>query len=160
LEQGAFDDVIFEPGMSEHPWYSLTAELVDRAGAARVHFATAFASSALSRRASEVGAYSLLVKPVAKHDLVQSVVQHRRTWVELSPAETLACVEWEHINELLYLSCGNVSVAARRLGIPRQSLYRKLRKHSPMRAKESDERGFSALTNADGLPDPTLTRTW
>jgi two-component system response regulator RegA len=40
-------------------------------------------------------------------------------------------VEWEHINRVLVDSGGNVSLAARRLGIHRQSLQRKLRRFAP-----------------------------
>jgi two-component system response regulator RegA len=44
---------------------------------------------------------------------------------------TLARAEWEHIQRVLLDCDGNVSEAARRLGILRQSLQRRLRKHAP-----------------------------
>ncbi len=44
---------------------------------------------------------------------------------------TLAQAEWEHIHRVL-ADCGNnISEAARRLGIHRRSLQRKLRKRAP-----------------------------
>jgi two-component system response regulator RegA len=42
-------------------------------------------------------------------------------------------VEWEHINRVLADCAGNVSEAARRLGIHRRSLQRKLAKYPTTR---------------------------
>ena len=51
------------------------------------------------------------------------------------PAEidtpSLARAEWEHIQRVLADCGGNVSEAARRLGIHRRSLQRKLQKYPP-----------------------------
>jgi two-component system response regulator RegA len=51
------------------------------------------------------------------------------------PLETpsLARAEWEHINRVLSDCGGNISEAARRLGIHRRSLQRKLQKYPPAR---------------------------
>ncbi len=46
-------------------------------------------------------------------------------------APTLARAEWEHINRVLSDAGGNISEAARRLGIHRRSLQRKLQKFAP-----------------------------
>jgi two-component system response regulator RegA len=45
--------------------------------------------------------------------------------------DSLARAEWRHIQRVLRAVGGNVSAAARRLGIHRQSLQRKLRKRPP-----------------------------
>jgi len=47
------------------------------------------------------------------------------------PAPSLARAEWEHINRVLADCGGNVSAAARRLGLHRRSLQRKLQKYPP-----------------------------
>ena len=44
---------------------------------------------------------------------------------------SLARAEWEHIHRVLADCQGNISDAARRLGIHRRSLQRKLRKRAP-----------------------------
>jgi two-component system response regulator RegA len=44
---------------------------------------------------------------------------------------TLARVEWEHIQAVLFSCCGNISEAARVLGVHRRSLQRKLRRIAP-----------------------------
>jgi two-component system response regulator RegA len=52
--------------------------------------------------------------------------------VTLDPATetpSLARVEWEHISRVLADSGGNISEAARRLGLHRRSLQRKLAKY-------------------------------
>ena len=46
-------------------------------------------------------------------------------------APSLARAEWEHINRVLSDCAGNISEAARRLGVHRRSLQRKLQKHPP-----------------------------
>jgi len=47
------------------------------------------------------------------------------------PTPSLAQAEWEHIHRVLADCNGNISETARRLGIHRRSLQRKLRKRSP-----------------------------
>jgi two-component system, response regulator RegA len=49
------------------------------------------------------------------------------------PPMSLARVEWEHIQRVLAEAGGNVSEAARRLGIHRRSLQRKLGRFPPHR---------------------------
>jgi two-component system response regulator RegA len=44
---------------------------------------------------------------------------------------TLARAEWEHIQAVLFACCGNISEAARVLGVHRRSLQRKLRRIAP-----------------------------
>ena len=55
--------------------------------------------------------------------------------LEVSPdaaeVPSLARAEWEHIHRILADCEGNISEAARRLGIHRRSLQRKLRKRAP-----------------------------
>jgi two-component system response regulator RegA len=45
---------------------------------------------------------------------------------------SLARVEWEHIQRVLFDCEGNISLAARRLGLHRRSLQRKLAKLPPL----------------------------
>jgi len=47
------------------------------------------------------------------------------------PVQTLARVEWEHIQRVLTDCAGNISQAARLLGLHRRSLQRKLSKKAP-----------------------------
>ena len=48
-----------------------------------------------------------------------------------TPTPSLARVEWEHMQRVLDDCDGNISEAARRLGLHRRSLQRKLQKFPP-----------------------------
>jgi two-component system response regulator RegA len=88
---------------------------------------TGYGSIATAVEAVKLGAANYLTKPA---DADQIVAAFNGTQ---SPAEaevpSLARVEWEHIQRVLTDSGGNVSKAARALGIHRRSLQRKLSKH-------------------------------
>jgi len=91
---------------------------------------SAYLSIALTAALVREGAGSVQCKPVHPSELVRqlpraSAADH--AWV----TPTLARAEWEHIHRVLVDCHGNVSAAARRLGILRQSLQRRLRKHAP-----------------------------
>jgi len=91
---------------------------------------SAYLSVALTAAAVRKGADLVLFKPVHPTEIVRqldSSAEDERSWVTPS----LARAEWEHMNRVLMDCDGNVSEAARRLGILRQSLQRRLRKHAP-----------------------------
>lgn len=50
---------------------------------------------------------------------------------EEPPVPSLAQVEWDHIQRVMNDCGGNLTSAAHRLGIPRRTLQRKLRRHAP-----------------------------
>jgi two-component system, response regulator RegA len=91
---------------------------------------SAYLSVATTAAAVRRGANLVLFKPVHPSEIVRQLAHAdvaSYTWV----TPTLARAEWEHINRVLMDCNGNVSEAARRLGILRQSLQRRLRKHAP-----------------------------
>jgi len=90
---------------------------------------SAYLSVALTAEVVRKGAHLVLFKPVHPMEIVHQLAQAeaRHTWV----TPTLARAEWEQISRVLMDCKGNVSEAARRLGILRQSLQRRLRKHAP-----------------------------
>ena len=92
---------------------------------------SAYLSVALTAVAVRKGAHLVLFKPIHPSEILRRLPQ-----LELDePAcvtPTLARAEWEHIQRVLLDCNGNVSEAARRLGILRQSLQRRLRKHAPL----------------------------
>jgi two-component system, response regulator RegA len=92
---------------------------------------SAYLSVALSTVAIQRGATAVLFKPVHPSEILHRVdpaAPPPPRWA----TPTLARAEWEHICRVLSDCHGNVSEAARRLGILRQSLQRKLRKHAPV----------------------------
>ncbi|MFZ5482012.1 MAG: response regulator transcription factor [Myxococcota bacterium] len=79
--------------------------------------------------AMRAGAVDFLTKPIPAADLVQAL---RDALVPL-PAEALDTVERSHILGVLQACGGNISEAARRLGLHRRTLQRKLQKLPPAR---------------------------
>ena len=93
-----------------------------------------FGSISTAVDALHLGAVNFLPKPADADDILAAF---ERGAEALSPPDTLpetpslARAEWEHIHRVLADCGGNVSEAARRLGIHRRSLQRKLRKRAP-----------------------------
>lgn len=86
-------------------------------------------SCSLIAEASRLGAYGVLAKPVTSTQLLNLCTNRPPPPTNETPEDlSLARHEWEHVNTVLRLCDGNMTLAARRLGIPRQSLYNKFRK--------------------------------
>lgn len=98
---------------------------------------TGYGSIATAIDAIRLGAHYYLPKPADADDIVAAFARGESP--PLSPpdpeyqAPSLARAEWEHINRVLSDCGGNISEAARRLGIHRRSLQRKLQKYPPMK---------------------------
>ena len=75
------------------------------------------------------GAVDFLQKPVGGLQLMQAL--EKAIARARGPSPTLARAEFEHITRVLHDCNGNISEAARRLGIHRRSLQRKLQKVPP-----------------------------
>lgn len=97
---------------------------------------TGYGSIATALEAVRLGAADYLTKPV---DVDQILAAFSRATVaapppdELEQVPSLGRVEWEHINRVLTDCSGNVSKAARLLGIHRRSLQRKLNRYPSAR---------------------------
>lgn len=81
--------------------------------------------------AVHAGADFVISKPVTGKDILQRVENGPVEDAELGATPTLAQAENEHIARVLSDCRGNISEAARRLGICRSSLQRRLRKTVP-----------------------------
>lgn len=96
---------------------------------------TGYGSIASAIDAVRLGAAYMLSKPADADDVIAAFARGRsppdvRAESE-HPAPSLARAEWEHIHRVLADCGGNVSEAARRLGVHRRSLQRKLAKYAP-----------------------------
>jgi two-component system response regulator RegA len=114
----------------------LVRELIRRDAAIRVLVLSGFGSIATAVDAIKLGAVNFLPKPADADEILAAfgradVNLPVDTAPESSDAPSLARVEWEHIHRVLADCDGNISEAARRLGIHRRSLQRKLRKRAP-----------------------------
>jgi two-component system response regulator RegA len=97
----------------------------------RVVVLTGYGSIATAVEAMKLGAINYLSKP-ADADQVLAALGMTEAAVAGGPdTPSLARVEWEHIQRVLQDCAGNVSEAARRLGLHRRSLQRNLARTPP-----------------------------
>ena len=91
---------------------------------------TGFASIATAVEAVKLGAHQYLTKPADVDDIIQAFAYQPgvvETALE-APPTPLGRVEWEYIQKVLNECDGNISAAAKRLGLHRRTLQRKLQK--------------------------------
>lgn len=123
------------PGMDG---LELVRKIAETQPGLRIIVLTGYGSIASALEATRYGAMDYLTKP-ADTDQVLAALQGLRPQLA-HPADgtewespTLDRVEWEHINRVLYDCEGNITQAARTLGIHRRSLQRKLARIPPSR---------------------------
>jgi two-component system response regulator RegA len=99
----------------------------------RVVVLTGYGSIATAVEAIKLGALHYLPKPADCDEILAAFGLAAEGGVapEEPSTPTLARAEWEHIQRVLADCAGNISEAARRLGIHRRSLQRKLAKYPP-----------------------------
>lgn len=112
----------------------LVRELIAIDGSTNVVVLTGYGSIATALDAIRFGATHYLTKPADVDDLIAAFARkrapevasavHPETWATPS----LARVEWEHIHRVMADCEGNISLAAKKLGLHRRSLQRKLSK--------------------------------
>lgn len=110
----------------------LLAELPDL----QVIILTGYGSIATALEAVRLGAIDYLTKPADADQILSAFERPGGAVTPESPTPevpTLDRVEWEHIQRVLTECGGNISEAARRLGLHRRTLQRKLDKFPPER---------------------------
>jgi two-component system response regulator RegA len=105
----------------------------------RILLLTGYASIATAVEAIKRGAHDYLAKPVDADAVVRALLDGDGDDGEEpvdAPEQPLALrrLEWEHIQRVLTECDGNISETARRLGMHRRTLQRKLNKH-PVRER-------------------------
>ncbi len=96
----------------------------------RVVMLTGYGSIPTAVDATKKGATAYLTKPADADEVLRALLGQDGP-VTVGETPSLARAEWEYIHKVL-ADCGdNVSEAARRLGLHRRSLQRKLQKYPP-----------------------------
>jgi len=113
----------------------LVRDLLAIDAAIRIVVLTGYGSIATAIEAIRMGATYYLHKPADADEVLAAFDRDSGEADEAARADlttpSLARAEWEHINRVLADCGGNVSEAARRLGLHRRSLQRKLQKYPP-----------------------------
>jgi two-component system response regulator RegA len=109
----------------------LVRELKSLDDTTRIIVLTGYGSIATAVQSLQLGARSYLTKPVDADQILAAFEQLEAEHDTIAQpiAQPLARVEWEHIQRVLADCQGNVSQAARLLGLHRRSLQRKLAKY-------------------------------
>lgn len=101
----------------------------------RVLMLTGYGSIATALEAVRLGAWDYLTKPADAAGILHALTRERIAEAPPAPLTvvppTLGRLEWEHIQRVLTDCDGNISHAAKALGMHRRSLQRKLRKFPP-----------------------------
>lgn len=89
---------------------------------------TGFGSIATTVEAMRLGAKNYLTKPANADDILAALQEEAFSPEPPAQAMSLSRMEWEYIQRVLAECDGNISQAARLLGLHRRSLQRKLAK--------------------------------
>jgi two-component system, response regulator RegA len=105
------------------------------APAMRIVVLTGYGSIATATEAIRLGAIAYLAKPADIDEILKTFYNANSLKLESLNEEikppSLARVEWEHIQRVLTDCDDNISCAAKKLGIHRRTLQRKLYKYAP-----------------------------
>jgi two-component system response regulator RegA len=127
-----FDFAVVDLKMPGPSGLDVVRDLKAVSEATRVVMLTGYGSIPSTVEALRRGAHDYLCKPVDADDIIAVLESEQRPAPgPAADAPSLARAEWEHINRVLGDCGGNVSQAARRLGIARRTLQLKLKKYPP-----------------------------
>ena len=134
--------VVCDLKMPEVDGLALLPELKARLPEALIIILTGYGSVASAVMALKLGAHHMMMKPVSTDELTRAFDELATAEregeaptpsLDLKEAPSLARVEWEHIQRVLQECEGNISHAARVLGLHRRTLQRKLQVIPPTR---------------------------
>lgn len=132
LDDYTFDRAVIDLKLEMDSGLELLELLVQASPDVRSVMLTGYGSIATAVKAIQIGATNYLAKPVSIDELETAFIgREDESDTEAYNAPSLARHEWEYIEYVLARCGGNISKAAKELGIHRQSLQRKLRKYPP-----------------------------
>lgn len=128
------DAAVVDLKLADEDGLTLLAPLRGAHAQMRIIVLTGYASIATAVKAIKLGADDYLAKPVTANTVADALGRGARAAVDgvtAAPSEPMSPrrLEWEHIQRVLADCEGNVSQAARLLGLHRRSLQRKLAKN-------------------------------
>ena len=92
-----------------------------------------YLSVTVTMAAVKAGADVVLAKPMGAREIVRHIEEGTTPDHDIKETPTLERVQWEHISRVVADTNGNLTHAARKLGIGRQTLQRWLQRKMPKR---------------------------
>jgi len=125
-----FDEAVLDLRLGAESGLELIEPLLASNAAMRIVVLTGFASIATAVQAIKLGAVHYLTKPARVDEILAALAAvEADAGVTLPETPTpLELAEWEYIQNALLACDGNISAAAKRLGLHRRTLQRKLQK--------------------------------
>lgn len=120
--------------MAKKNGLELIAEAKKQHPSLKIVVLTGYGSIATATEAIKLGALSYLSKPTDVNGILNAFAGEGgslRMAEEDFVAPSLGRLQWEHINRVLHDCRGNISATARKLGLHRRTLQRKLNKYPP-----------------------------
>lgn len=127
------DRVILDLRLPEKSGLALLRELRAVSIKSRVVMLTGYGSIATALEAVKEGAVHYLTKPSDLDQILEAFLEEPKAESSPKAVPSLSRVEWEHIERVMADCDGNVSKAAKLLGLHRRSLQRKLKSMPPKR---------------------------
>lgn len=130
----AYDHILLDLMLGDVSTIGRISALCAVQPAARLIMLTGYASIPATVQAMRSGAVNLLAKPVGVREVVVAMEEDSGESDDMimdARPMGLKRLEWEYMQRVLAEHEGNVSAAARSLGIHRRTLQRKLEKRAP-----------------------------
>lgn len=131
FSQHKIDQVVLDLRLGSESGLDLIPKLLELNPKARILILTGYGTISTAVEALKKGAYNYLSKPTDA-DSIAAALQEQVILKKQIPTNNLPAlgqVEWDYINRILNECSGNISKAAKILGIHRRSLQRKLSKN-------------------------------
>jgi two-component system response regulator RegA len=138
VQKTTFDFVLLDLRIGQDSGLKLIAPIKAAQPKMRIVLMTGFASVATAVEAIKLGADDYLLKPVSADTILRALAEDPLPPEDEVKMVPLGRLEWEHIQQALRTTDGNVSAAARLLGMHRRSLQRKLAKRPGPERKDLD----------------------
>lgn len=136
VKNASFDGVVIDLKMPQMNGLEALRDIMQLCPDLAVVILTGYGSIPSAMEAVRLGARDYLIKPTDV-DQILAIFQRDEAALPLEEVNftlpSLEQVEWEHIQRVLSDCQGNISEAARVLGLHRRSLQRKLQKYPPSR---------------------------
>ncbi|HWU41957.1 MAG TPA: response regulator [Bdellovibrio sp.] len=128
-----FDGVLLDMRIDQENGLQFIPELKKKFPDLRVIMMSGYGSVASAVKAMQLGAENFLTKPVTPDMIARAFLNEEKenNSTQKTAEISLARMEREYIDYVLQNSDGNITRAAKKLGLHRQSLQRKLRKNIP-----------------------------